>query len=350
MKIFHSDDHRLHDPAGELFGGLLVPPHESPRRVDMILDRLRLEKLGEEVAPESFGIEPIRRVHDDGFLAFLQTIWGEWKAVGYEGEVIPTIWPSRRLGALRLPDHPDGKVGYYALAGETAIVEGTWRAARASADVALSAQKAVAGGDRLSFALCRPPGHHAAGDMYGGFCFLNNAAIVAQAFRDQGRARVAVLDVDFHHGNGTQDIFYRRGDVFFASLHGHPLDAFPHFLGYADETGEGPGEGCNANYPLRAGTDFGRWAEALDDACRRIAGFGAEALVVSLGVDTYKDDPISSFLLDSPDYPTVGARIAALGLPTVMVMEGGYAVEDLGVNVANVLKGFLDAANAGGAP
>ena len=190
------------------------------------------------------------------------------------------------------------------------------------------------------FALCRPPGHHAGSDFYGGYCFLNNAAIATQAFRDGGAQKVAVLDVDYHHGNGTQEIFYGRGDVFFASLHGHPAQEYPYFLGYEDETGEGAGEDCNANYPLRWGTEWSAYETALDDALSRIRRYGPEAIVVSLGVDTFKDDPISKFKLDSPDYSKIGRKVAALGLPTLFIMEGGYAVEEIGINAVNVLVGF----------
>ncbi|MFK7944016.1 MAG: histone deacetylase family protein, partial [Paracoccaceae bacterium] len=173
--------------------------------------------------------------------------------------------------------------------------------------------------------------------------FLNNAAIAAQAFRDAGAARVAILDVDFHHGNGTQAIFYDRSDVMFLSLHGNPDDAFPYFLGDADESGTGAGEGFNVNYPLPQGCPFDTWAEALEDACARIRAYAPDALVVSLGVDTYKDDPISFFRLESADFRSYGARIAEMGLPTLFVMEGGYAVEEIGVNTVNVLEGFEDA-------
>lgn len=341
MLTVYSDDHKLHDMKFELYGGLLVPAHEMPRRADMVLDRVKSQNLGDVIGPEDFGMGPIERIHDKEFLTFLETIWDEWSAIeGYEGEVIPTVWPSRRLNATRIPNFPEGKAGYYALSAETSINAGTWKASYSSAQVALTAQKAVADGARAAFGLCRPPGHHAAADMYGGFCFLNNAAITAQAFLDQGASKVAVLDPDFHHGNGTQSIFYERGDVFFASIHGDPHEAFPHFLGWVDETGAGAGAGCNANYPLAPGTGFDEWFAAFEDACGKIMDFGAEALVISLGVDTYKDDPISFFKLDCPDYVTYGKRIAAMGLPTVFVLEGGYAVEEVGINAVNVLGGF----------
>ena len=221
-----------------------------------------------------------------------------------------------------IPEDIEGRIGWYALAGETAISQGTWEAAQAAADVALTGAARVAEGARAAFALCRPPGHHAAQDMFGGYCFLNNAAIAAEAMRAAGAARVAVLDVDFHHGNGTQAIFWERADVLFASLHGDPAHAFPHFLGGAEETGAGAGAGFTANYPLAPGTGWEGWSAALEEACGRIAAAGAEALVISLGTDTYKDDPISFFRLESADFTRMGARIAAAG-PAHALRDGG---------------------------
>lgn len=343
MLTVYSEDHRLHDARTELFGGALVAPFECPARAELTLARVREVGLGPVVGPKSFGLDPVLGVHDRGYLAFLETCWAEWTAAGYEGEAIPTVWPSRRLWRERVPDVIDGKLGYYAMAAETSITEGTWKAARVAVDVALTAQETVAEGAPVAFALCRPPGHHAAADMYGGYCFLNNAAITAQAFVARGAPRVAVLDIDFHHGNGTQAIFYRRADVFFVSLHGDPRHAFPHFLGYADETGEGDGEGRTANYPLPPGAGFDAWGEALDDACRRIADYGPDVLVVSLGVDTFKDDPISFFRLENDDYKRCGETIAGVRAPTLFVLEGGYAAADVGVNTVNVLTGFESA-------
>jgi acetoin utilization deacetylase AcuC-like enzyme len=201
----------------------------------------------------------------------------------------------------------------------------------------------VAGGARAAFALCRPPGHHATFDQYGGYCFLNNAAVAADMFRESGAARVAVLDIDFHSGNGTQDIFYRRGRRDLRVDPRGPAGQLPYFAGFADETGEGEGEGTTINVPLPPGTGYAPWAEALDGVIGRIRNWGAEALVVSLGVDAYKDDPISFFKLDSPDFTDAGRRIGRMGLPTVFCMEGGYAIEQVGVNTVNVLEGFEDA-------
>ena len=189
-------------------------------------------------------------------------------------------------------------------------------------------------------ALTRPPGHHAGADFFGGYCFLNNAALAAQALRDAGAQRVAVLDVDYHHGNGTQSIFYERGDVLTVSVHGDPTTEYPFYLGYADERGQGAGQGCNLNLPLVAGSDFAAWTQALEQGLDAVRAFKADALVIALGVDTYEGDPISKFKLKSVDYLQVGRMLAGLGLPAVFTMEGGYAVADVGINVANVLEGY----------
>ena len=340
MRVVFSEDHRQHFPQAELWMGEFVTPFERPSRMEYVLRRLKERGFDDIIPPRRLDMKPVRTLHDRGYLAFLETAWDDWVAAGGRGEIIPTSFPMRRM-QQRIPRHIDGKAGYYTLATETAITAGTWAAAKASAAVALTAQRLVGGGEPAAFALCRPPGHHAAIDLYGGYCFLNNAAIAAQAFLDQGAERVAILDVDFHHGNGTQDIFYRRRDVLFCSLHGQPEDAFPYFLGYKDERGEGEGEGFNSNYPMPPGTPFETWGRAFDDACRKIRRYRPDAVVVSLGVDAFKDDPISFFKLESDDFRTCGARIAALKRPTLFVMEGGYAIEAIGINTVNVLEGFL---------
>ena len=339
MRTIYSEQHRLRDARTELYGGELVQPFEKPSRAETVLRVVRESGLGEISPPEAFSLEPVLAVHDADYIAFLETAWQEWQDAGYAGEVIASVWPARRMQS-RVPRFIDGKVGYYAMAAETSISEGTWAAALSSKDVALTGAKALLEGERGVFSLCRPPGHHAALDMYGGYCFLNNAAIAAQYLRDHGAERVAILDIDFHHGNGTQDIFYARDDVLFCSLHGDPEDAFPHFLGYADETGSGLGTGYNRNYPMPPGTPFAQWREALADALARVGEFSPQYLVVSLGVDAFENDPISFFKLTSADFLTTGEMIGDLDIPTLFVMEGGYDVDEVGVNVVNVLKGF----------
>lgn len=340
MKVFLSEDHRQHFPTGELYGGELVRPFECPERWDYVVAGLKEIGMTDFQPPASFDRKQAERVHDKDFVQFLETAWSLWQAEGFKGDALPTVIPARRM-QQRVPDHIDGKLGYYAMAIETAITEGTWHAASTSAAIAQSAAKAIIDGEHAAFALCRPPGHHAALDLYGGYCFMNNAALAAQCFRDAGLQRVAILDVDFHHGNGTQDIFYDRSDVLFVSLHGDPKDAFPHFLGYADEEGVGEGHGYNVNYPLPPATDYASWKVALLDGLQKIQKFAPQQLVVSLGVDTFENDPISFFKLASDDYTDYGRLIAELGLPTLFVMEGGYAVEEIGINTANVLKGFV---------
>ena len=339
MKTVYSQKHHLRNAKTELYGGQLVPPFERPSRADMILKAVRVADLGPVEEPNEYGLEPVLQVHDADFVAFLESAWDEWQAAGFEGEAMATNWPARRM-QQRAPRFIEGKIGYYALAGETSITAGTWEAAIASKDVALTAAALIIDGASAAFALCRPPGHHAARDMYGGYCFLNNAAISAQFFCDAGSSKVAILDIDFHHGNGTQDIFYERDDVLFCSLHGDPEDAFPNFLGYADEKGLGVGDGFNANYPMSPGTSFAIWCVALEDALRRIESFNPDNLVVSLGVDTFENDPISFFKLQTKDYLTVGDLISELDVPTLFVMEGGYDINKVGLNTVNVLTGF----------
>lgn len=344
MITIHTDLHRRRDAKTELYGGELVAPFERPSRVDFIVKRVEEVKLGEIVAPQAFCESHFERVHDASFIEFVKTAWQQWRAEGFAGEAIPTVWPARRM-VQKVPEFIDGKLGYYAFAGETSISEGTWEAAVASAQVALTGAKHIAEGGNAIFSLCRPPGHHTAVDMYGGYCFLNNAAIAAQYMLDQGASKIAILDVDFHHGNGTQDIFYERSDVLFVSLHGDPAYAFPHFLGYAEETGVGDGQGFNVNYPMGPGTPYDVWRDALKQGLNKITQFAPDALIVSLGVDTFENDPISFFKLKSDDYTDYGRRLGNLALPTLFVMEGGYDVEEIGVNTVNVLQGFEHASS-----
>ena len=344
MLTVYSEDHKKHAAKYELTFGQFVPAHEKPERAEMVLQRVRAVGLGEVVAPVEFGPAPRARVHSEAFLAFLESAWARWaEETGSDADALPEAWPTRGLRQIE-PETILGKLSYYSIDAAAPITAGTWEAACASANVALTGQRHVAEGARAAFSLCRPPGHHAAADTIGGYCYLNNAAIAAQAFRDGGAGRVAVLDVDYHHGNGTQGIFYDRADVQFLSLHGDPRQEYPYFLGYADETGTGEGAGANHNYPMRWGTGWEPYREALEDACGKIAAYGPDALVISLGVDTFKDDPISKFRLESETYLEMGAMIAGLDRPTLFVMEGGYAVEAIGINTVNVLTGFEGAA------
>jgi acetoin utilization deacetylase AcuC-like enzyme len=282
-------------------------------------------------------------VHDPAYLAFLQSAHEAWVEAGRAGDAIAYAFPVRGRRPLDLT-RIDGKLGQYGFDTVTPIAAGTWEAAYGAAQSALSALAAITSGEvRHSFALCRPPGHHAGADYFGGYCYLNNVAIAARAAMAQGRGPVAVLDVDYHHGNGTQDIFYEDGEVFFASIHADPRTDFPYFWGHADERGAGEGEGANLNLPLPRGTAWAEYEGALGKALEAIAAFGAGTLIVSYGADTFAEDPISQFALTTDDMQRMGAAIGALGLPTVTVMEGGYNVAALGRNVAAFLAGLESA-------
>ncbi len=326
-----------------MFRGALVPCFEVPARLDHVLAELQRRKLGEVLQPRHFDDAALAGVHSPRYLRFLATAWDQWVALDAANagkDILPSVWPTRTFRTDIEPDNFAAKLGLYSFDAGSPMTSGTWVVARAGADCALSAAQAVVDGDSAAFALSRPPGHHAGADFFGGYCFLNNAAVAAQHLRTAGIAKVAVLDVDYHHGNGTQAIFYDRADVFFASIHGDPRTEYPFFLGHADETGTGAGADCNLNLPLARGSDYAAWSAALDHSIQAIQAYGAQALVVSLGMDTFEGDPISGFTIKSDDYLRLGERLKTIGLPTVLVFEGGYAVHELGVNAANVLQAF----------
>jgi acetoin utilization deacetylase AcuC-like enzyme len=338
MKAVYSSEHFRRHPETELDGGQLVPPYEKPERAEFVRSNLTDSGLAQWVEPKDFGEDPIVSIHDEQYIAFLKTCWEDWKAAGKEGEAIPAVWPARGMRQV-IPKDIDARLGYYSFAAETSISDGTWEAAYAGCQVALTAAEIVAKGEP-AFGLCRPPAHHAATDYFGGYCFINNAAVCAQYFLDSGDERIAILDVDFHHGNGTQEIFYNRNDVHYLSLHGDPSLVFPHFLGYEDETGEGMGEGCNRNWVYGPDTPFSEWSVGLAEALKKIQEAGVDKLIISLGVDTFEHDPISFFKLTRDDYLSMGEMIGDADLPTLFLLEGGYAVDDIGKNVTNVLLGF----------
>lgn len=338
MKTVFSELHALQQVDTEFYRGKWVDAFEIPRRAELVLDAVRRAD-GPVIAPEHFDLAPVLAVHDPAFVRFLETIWDDWvKEVG-EIPAYPNIWPPRRTRMIPTV-RPGAELGRYAVDMSSPILKGTWQAARAAVDCALTGASLIEAGESAAFALCRPPGHHAGRDYFGGYCFLNNAAIAAQWFRDAGAARVAVLDVDYHHGNGTQDIFYDRGDVLTVSIHADPVQDYPYYIGFADETGAGEGLGANLNLPLPWGSDFVSWGSAMDQALSRIRAFAPDRLVVSLGVDAFEGDPISRFRLQGADFTEIGRRIGRLGLPTLFVLEGGYAVAAIGDNVVNVLQGF----------
>ena len=334
MRIFFSPRQLLHAPAVELHNGAFEPFAEHPGRVHSML-----EALGPTEEPEDEGEEPLLRVHPRHYLDFLKGAWAEWREAGRRGDAAGYAWPVVRRRPLAL-ERIDAKLGQYSYDASTPVAEGTWESAYWSAQTALAALGAVLGGERSAFALCRPPGHHCGADYMGGYCYLNSAAVAAEAAIAAGRRPVAILDVDYHHGNGTQDIFYGRGDVLTVSIHADPTMDYPYYWGFADETGEGEGEGATLNLPLPRGTGMRGFEPALGRALERIAAFAPDLLICSYGADTYAGDPISYFRIETKEYPAIAHRIASLGVPTVVAMEGGYAVDRLGENVAAFLSGF----------
>ena len=348
MLVVHNPVHHLHQGRQEMFRGRLVDCHETPERLTHVLAELQRRGIGPLQAGVDAGAAldaALARIHTPRYLTFLANAWGDWVALDPANagrDALPSVWPAPGMRFDVLPDNFAARLGLFSFDAGTPLTAGSWLAARGGAACAISAVEAVLAVSRRgsAFALSRPPGHHAGADFLGGYCFLNNAALAAQALRDGGHARVAVLDVDYHHGNGTQSIFYARADVLTVSIHGDPGTEYPFFLGHSDERGAGAGTGFNLNLPLPRGTGFARWRESLRLGLQAIAAFDAQALVVSLGVDTFEGDPISGFGLTSADYLLLGQDIAGAALPTVFVFEGGYAVDEVGVNTANVIEGF----------
>jgi acetoin utilization deacetylase AcuC-like enzyme len=344
MKTFYSPAHLAHAPQREFEGGRLSPAVEVPARAERVKAEVERRGIGPVLAPADFGMAPIARVHNAGLVRFLGEASELWrKQYGEDAPpALPSAWPARGL-RNRFEGDIEARLGTYAFDTATPIMKGTWSAALAAVNCSLSAAQDVKDGARAAFALARPPGHHASADVFGGYCYLNNVAIAAQWFADRG-LKPAILDVDYHHGNGTQSIFYDRSDVLFCSLHGDPTFAYPHFLGFADETGKGAGAGANLNLPLPMYTSWDGYSVALDTAFARIAAFGPDVLLVSLGLDTYEADPISRFKLAPVDYLRMGERIARLKLPALFQFEGGYNLDALATITANVLEGFEGAA------
>jgi acetoin utilization deacetylase AcuC-like enzyme len=334
--------HDRHAPATEYFRGDRVPCFESPSRAEFV--RQALQWHHHEIRlPTHDSRAVLAQIHAPRYLTFLETAWAQWTALDPANaarQPFPSVWPVRTLRDDIEPANFVARLGLYSMDNGSPMAAGTWHAAKAGADCAASAAALVSAGARSAFCATRPPGHHAGVDFMGGYCFINNAAVAAQSLRAAGCARVAILDVDYHHGNGTQSIFYDRADVLVVNLHGDPRTEYPFYLGHADEIGSGPGRGFNLNLPMQAGNSSAVWFAALAIAVARIARYRADALIVSLGLDTFVDDPISHFSLASGDFSVLGERLAQLKLPTVFVLEGGYAAAELGTNTVNVLNGF----------
>ncbi len=350
MQVVYSPGHLAHDIDTETYMGVGVPANEVAERAEIIRATLEADGGFVVVAPTDHGEGPITDVHDPGLVQFLEEAWPTMRAQQIPRAFLSAdTYPNRSMFEgmsdeavaefVREPRHVGGRAGFWGLDSAAPLVAGTYGAARAAVDVALTTMEIVLAGESAAYGLCRPPGHHAARSMYGGYCFFNNAAIAAHAITAATGERVAILDVDYHHGNGTQQIFWRRGDVRYVSIHADPDRQYPYFLGRADETGEGEGRGENRNFPLPAGATDAEYLATIDRALETIADAPGSIIVVSLGFDTYGLDPIGDFALTTAVYHEIGRRTAALGRRLVILQEGGYHRPSLGENARAWLRG-----------
>ncbi len=348
IPVVWTDAHRLHDPATAVWIGVPIPTDELPERAEAI--RAVLEDAGASIVlAEPHPDDPLLAVHDPELVAFLRGAWEAWEAATLpadpgQPDVVGYIFPTPGfLAGLepRVPAALSARTGAYCYDTMTVVAEGTWEAARAAVDAALTAADLVLGGAPAAYACCRPPGHHVTRGAFGGSCYLNNSAVAAQYLRGHGFSRVAVLDLDAHHGNGAQAIFWERGDVLTGSLHVDPARGwFPHFVGFADERGSGAGEGANLNVPLEPGSGDDVWLAGVDLLLESARVHRSGALVVPLGVDAGAGDPNSPLQVTEDGFREAGRRLGALGLPTVFVQEGGYVLDTIGRLVRATLEGF----------
>ena len=335
MRAFLDDRQRRHDPQHFMANGVVQPSPEQPRRIEVLKDGAIAAGCSFET-PADAGLGPIAAIHTAEYLAFLETIHTRWLRIeGAAPEVIPNIHPASRSDSY--PKSAIGQAGYHQADTACPIGAETWGSAYWSAQSAIAGADALLAGDAAAYALCRPPGHHAFADLAGGFCFLNTAAIATERLRGAG-LRPAILDIDVHHGNGTQGIFYARGDVLTVSIHADPARFYPFFWGHAHERGDGAGLGANLNLPLPRGTGDDAYLETLEAALARIARFGTDVIVVALGLDAAVDDPFRGLAITPDGFARIAARIRALGVPILWVQEGGYLSDSLGMNLTRVLS------------
>ena len=319
----------------ELHNGGFVPAAEIPRRAEIIARTIGITHM-----PDDFGWDPILKTHNADYVDFLKRAFQDWKDAGRPGDAMPYVFPIRRRRDVTLT-RIDAELGRYSFDCGTPVTEGTADAAYWSAQCALSAANALLSSAQNAFALCRPPGHHSGQDYMGGYSYFNSAAIAADFLLEKHAKRIAILDVDYHHGNGTQDIFYDRNDVLFVSLHADPATDYPFYWGHADETGDDEGTGFNLNLPMKRGTGWADYSLKLKDGLERVLEFAPDYLIVSYGADTFVDDPISFFKLTTSDYGKMGRMISRLNMPTMICMEGGYDLASIGLNVSEFLAGFV---------
>ncbi len=348
MNVYYSDTHFHHHPPFEIFdGGEKVANFEVPQRMERILEALRLDGRFDILPPEDFGLDPLLAVHDEGYLSFLQTAYAEWMSTPLDADyersaLLPATFPPAG-GRRHIPKSILGRAGYYMMDLSAPITAGTYEAALASAHCALSGAKFITQHSSFishlsSFALCRPPGHHAGRANCGGYCYINNAAAAAHWLTQFGS--VAILDIDYHAGNGTQDIFYNRSDVLTISIHADPNYEYPYYSGYPGETGASEGLGFHRNFPLPLGADDQVYLETLQQALELITVYHPSSIVISAGMDIYGEDPLGKIRVTTEGIAQIGQEIASLNLPTLVVMEGGYNHAALGTNIVAFLEAF----------
>lgn len=336
MKSFYHPKEALHHPKTYLSRGQMRQPQELPIRADRLVTGFEQLQLP-LIEPKDHGIDPLHRVHDAGYLSFLQTAWQDWTALGpdWGEEAMSNVYvrePNPRRGIL-------AQTAYYLADGSCPVGEHTWTSAYWAAQSAIAATHAVLEGDQHAFALCRPPGHHARRSAAGGFCYINNAAVAASLLRERYK-KVAILDTDMHHGQGIQDIFYDRADVLYVSVHGDPTNFYPVVAGFEDEVGTGAGEGFNLNLPMPHGATESTFFEQVNKAIQAIEDYRPDALVFCLGFDIYQEDPQAKVNVTTPGFEQLASQVRGLNLPTVIVQEGGYHYDTLPDNLAAFFDGF----------
>lgn len=332
MKVIYSPIHKIHQPRFEIFNGRKEPYAERPQRIEEIIKTVKQLKGVEVIRPGKISLKDIVRVHTRNYVNFLEITC---KSLKKDQVIYPSVF------GLTMTDNKVAQRGRYAFDMYTPITRGTFKAAKTAAFCALTGAELLLQGEKTAYALCRPPGHHAEKSRMGGYCYFNNAAIAADYLRTQ-RFKVAILDLDFHHGNGTQEIFYKTNQVLYVSIHAHPHRMFPYFWGFRRERGEGQGKGYNFNFPLKKGINGKQYLSVLKEVEKIIKEYSPKFLIISLGFDTFKDDPLGDFQLELSDYEKIGKEITELGRPTLFIQEGGYNLSQLGKCAYHFFHVFRD--------
>ena len=340
MKVIYSNKHKLHTPSFQFFGGDKITLDETPERAEKIIDTLKSNNH-EIIHPHSYSLDSILNIHSKDYLNYLKKVYFLWnKDKPISTDVIPAVFPNRVPGSK--PKGICSMAGWYCFGTTAPIQENTFESAIASASCALTAAELIIEGEKIVYSLCRPPGHHSGSDYCGGYCYLNNAAIAAKHLLDNSTNTpvIAILDIDYHHGNGTQGIFYDSKHVFYVSIHSDPNFEYPYFWGYSSEIGKGYGRGFNLNLPLPKGTGEKDYINALKIALTSINKFNPDVLIISFGADTLINDPVGGFKLSTDSFTRIGENLSFINKPTLIIQEGGYIIGSIGTCVSNFLNGI----------